>query len=68
MEEKRKLTIDELEEILGDEEDSRIEILPNGEVRPLKGSTREETGFRKPITMRENLGGEYNAYTCGEVQ
>lgn len=62
----KKPTIHELEAILDEEEDSPIEILPNGEVRPLGGSGRAETNFRKPITMSEDLGGEYNA--CGEVQ
>ena len=55
----RKPTIHELEAILEDEEDMPIEILPNGEVRALGGSDLSETGFRKPITMREDLGGEY---------
>lgn len=55
----RKPTIHELEDILDDEEDIPIEILPNGEVRALDGSNLSETGFRKPITMREDLGGEY---------
>ncbi len=55
----RKPTIHELEAILEDEEDMPIEILPNGEVRALGGSDLSETGFRKPITMQEDLGGEY---------
>lgn len=51
-------TIHELEAILDAEEDTPIEILPNGEVRALgKGSA--ELGGGKPLTMRENLGGEY---------
>ena len=57
----RKPTIYELEAILDEEEDSPIEILPNGEVRALGGSDAAESGFRKPITMREDLGGEYGA-------
>lgn len=60
----RKPTIYELEAILKEEEDSPIEILPNGEVRALGGSDAAESGYRKPITMREDLGGEYNA--CGD--
>ena len=55
----RKPTIHELEAILDDEEDMPIEILPNGEVRALGGSSGTETNFRKPITMQEDLGGEY---------
>ena len=62
----KKPTIYELEAILNEEEDSPIEILPNGEVRPLYGSDAAERGYRKPITMREDLGGEYNA--CGDVR
>jgi hypothetical protein len=50
-------TIAELEAILDREEDVEIEILPNGEVRA-KGQSVLETG-RKPLTMREDLGGEY---------
>lgn len=50
-------TIRELEEILQDEESTPIEILPNGEIRALGGG--EVEGIHKPLTMRENLGGEY---------
>ena len=57
----RKPTIHELEAILDEEQDSPIEILPNGEVRALGGSDVAESGYRKPITMREDLGGEYRA-------
>ena len=56
---KKKPTIHELEAILNQEEDTPIEILPNGEVRELGGSDKIDSDFRKPITMRENLGGEY---------
>ena len=56
----KKPTIHELEAILEEEEDAPIEILPNGEVRALGGSDSFERGHRKPITMREDLGGEYN--------
>jgi hypothetical protein len=52
-----KPTIHELESILEAEEDVPIEILPNGEVRA-KGKGQSELG-RKPLTMREDLGGEY---------
>ena len=62
----KNLTIHELEAILDEEEDSSIEILPNGEVRALGGSDVAESGFRKPITMREDLGGEYCG--CGGLQ
>ena len=55
---RRKPTIDELEELLEKEEDVPIEILPNGEIRAL-GEGSEELQGKKPITMREDLGGEY---------
>lgn len=48
-------TISELEAILNSEEEQSIEILPNGEVRAIDGKPTS----RKPLTMRENLGGEY---------
>lgn len=51
-------TIHELEAILEAEEDTPIEILPNGEVRAL-GTGSAALGGRKPLTMREDLGGEY---------
>lgn len=62
---KQKPTILDLEKILDEEEDSPIEILPNGEVRALGGSDEAESGFRKPITLREDLGGEYYAFGVG---
>ena len=52
-------TIAELEAILENEQEVEIEILPNGEVRA-KGQSILELGGRKPLTMRENLGGEYS--------
>jgi hypothetical protein len=53
----KRPTIAELEAILNSEEDAPFEILPNGEVRAV---SQEEIAKRpKPITMRENLGGEY---------
>lgn len=52
-------TIAELEKILDREEEVEIEILPNGEVRAKGQSTASELGGRKPLTMREDLGGEY---------
>ncbi len=55
----RKPTIEELESILDDEEDIPIEILPNGEIRALGRSDAAERNFQKPLTMREDLGGEY---------
>ena len=55
----RKPTIRELEQLLEAEEDTPIEILPNGEIRARGGSDAAERGPKKPLTMREELGGEY---------
>lgn len=54
-----KPTIAELEAILQNEEEVPIEILPNGEVRAKGQTSSHELGGRKPLTMREDLGGEY---------
>ncbi|UVK35829.1 hypothetical protein LHFGNBLO_006046 (plasmid) [Mesorhizobium sp. AR10] len=51
--------IDELERLLNSEEDVPIQILPNGEIRQIGQTTSAELGTKKPLTMRENLGGEY---------
>jgi len=59
-----KPTIAQLEQILSDSEnswnreDQEIEILPNGEIRAKGGGASEGV---KPLTFRENLGGEYGA-------
>lgn len=53
-------------EILDSEEDAEIEILPNGEVRAKGHSSYQELGGRKPLTMREDLGGEYAARKATE--
>ena len=55
----RKPTIHELEQLLESEEETPIEILPNGEIRARGGSDATERGHKKPLTMREDLGGEY---------
>ncbi len=55
----KKPTIRELEQLLESEEDTPIEILPNGEIRARGGSDAAERGYKKPLTMREDLGGEY---------
>lgn len=51
--------IDELERLLNSEEDTPIQILPNGEIREVGRVTAAEIGTKKPLTMREKLGGEY---------
>ena len=55
----KKPTIQELERLLDSEEDAVIEILPNGEIRAEGTSTSTERNYKKPLTMREDLGGEY---------
>lgn len=59
----QKPTIEELEAILDAEEDVPIEILPNGEIRALGQTTPGELGGKKPLTFRENLGGEYRYWS-----
>lgn len=54
---RRRLSIDEIEKILMREDEEPIEILPNGEVR--QGGRVIPEGEKKPLTMRENLGGDY---------
>ena len=54
-----KPTIAELEKILEKEAEVEIDILPNGEVRAKGQTSSNELGGRKPLTMREDLGGEY---------
>ena len=51
--------IDELEKLLNSEEDTPIQILPNGEIREIGKARTSDMGNKKPLTMRENLGGEY---------
>ena len=42
-------------------EEVEIEILPNGEVRAKGQTSAQDLGGRsKPLTMREDLGGEYS--------
>jgi hypothetical protein len=55
-------TIAQLEQILEKEEEVEIDILPNGEVRAKNQTSELELGGRKPLTMRENLGGEYSRH------
>jgi hypothetical protein len=57
----QKPSIAELEAILDREEATAIEILPNGEIRAQGQSTSTLLAGKKPLTMREDLGGEYAA-------
>ena len=56
---RKKPSIAELEAMFDDEEYVPLEILPNGQVRALGDSEAAERDFKKPLTMREDLGGEY---------
>jgi hypothetical protein len=51
------IDIDELQRLLNSEEETPIQILPNGEIREVGSFV--DTGNKKPLTMKENLGGEY---------
>ncbi len=54
----KKPTIEELERILDSEEETPLQIMPNGEIRAM--SKKQIKGkLLQPITFRENLGGEY---------
>lgn len=55
----KKPTIEELKKILDSEEEVPLEILPNGEIRAKGQSTYSDIGNKKPLTFREDLGGEY---------
>ena len=52
-------TIDELEALLNSDSDTSLTILPNGEI--VATAEGRSTSPLKPLTMRENLGGEYSA-------
>jgi len=55
----KRPSIQELEALLNSEEETPIEILPNGEIREKGQTNPAELGGRKPLTMKEDLGGEY---------
>jgi hypothetical protein len=54
------MKIDDLEKLLQRDDEAMLEILPNGEIREFSEEEKVEVrSKRKPLTMRENLGGEY---------
>ncbi len=55
----RKPTIQELEALLNSEEETPIQILPNGEIRAVGQASSADLSGKKPVTMKEDLGGEY---------
>lgn len=54
----KRMTIDQIEALLEREEECEIQILPNGEIVRTDGGEIDDLKL-KPLTMRENLGGEY---------
>jgi len=61
----KKLSLEELEAVLNSEEETPIHILPNGEIREVGQASAAEIGIKKPLTMREDLGGEYGEIRHG---
>ncbi len=61
----KKLSLEELEAVLNSEEETPIQILPNGEIREVGQASAAEIGIKKPLTMREDLGGEYGEIRYG---
>lgn len=58
----KRLSINQLEELLNRDDEALIEIMPNGEIREFSEEEQAKVrSTRKPLTMRENLGGEYAA-------
>lgn len=56
----KRMSIDEVERLLNRDAEVMLEILPNGEIREFSEDERAKVrSGRKPLTMRENLGGEY---------
>jgi len=53
----RRPTIEELEAILGRDDETAVDILPNGEVVVERRPRSDDNP--KPLTFRDNLGGEY---------
>jgi len=61
----KKLSLEELEAVLNSEEETPIQILPNGEIREVGQASAAEVGTKKPLTMKEDLGGEYGEMRHG---
>lgn len=56
----KKPTIKELESILSNEEEKPITMLPNGEIATAEAAAAATASGMKPLTYKENLGGEYS--------
>jgi hypothetical protein len=59
---KDKLTIEQLQDILNADEDVVMRILPNGEITVDADKSIKKVKGQKPLTMREDLGGEYGRF------
>jgi len=57
----RRLSIHQIEAIMEREEEIELKILPSGEIQAFTAGREIDVDDLdlKPITMRENLGGEY---------
>ena len=66
----KKPTIQELEALLNSEEETPIQILPNGEIRAVGQTNPAALGIKKPLTMKKGLGWEYGErhYGCYGIQ
>jgi hypothetical protein len=59
---KNQPTLAEVEALLAKEQQAEFEILPNGEVRLLGDVPASQLGGHKPLTFKEDLGGEYGTH------
>jgi hypothetical protein len=57
----QRMSIGDLEKLLNSETQDEFEILPDGTIMQLSKGRRRNTK-RKPVTMKENLGGEYGQH------
>jgi len=55
---KKKVTLAYLEALLKNESDIPLRVMPNGEIRAMTKKQIKDKN-RKPITLNEDLGGEY---------
>lgn len=55
----KRPTIAEMQAMLEKDDDVKLTILPNGEIRAEGHSSDQDPSSFKPLTMRDNLGGEY---------
>jgi len=63
---KKRMTITELEVLLNQDEETEIEIMPNGEIRAKRKGKKVKVP--KVLTFKEDLGGEYAEFTCPNLK